>query len=223
MADATLTYPEQRRAVLKAVEHLFRVGALSHSGHANMSMRVDDQRMLLTSNAVLRDLQEDELAVVSFDGRVEEGELEASTQEIAVMHTALYQARPATGAVVHTHSPHVAAFAVAGRPLPCRYETLRRVGQVGDVPVVPWSPPGSDPLVKAIVKAVVDRPDTTAVLLANHGLLAFAATPSGAAMGVIALEEAAEAELSATKIGGAQDFPPGALGGAEAPPTGIRT
>ena len=212
MSDPNLSYPEHRRAVVEAVERLFRVGAVSHSGHANMSVRVDDERMLLTSNAVVRDLQQHELAVVSFDGRVEDGELESSTQEIAVMHAALYQSRPAIGAAVHTHSPHVAAFAVAGRPLPCRYETLRRVGQVGEVPVVGWWPPGSNPLVGAIVEAVASHPGTTAVLLGNHGLLAFARTPAAAAMAVVALEEAAEAELSAATIGGARDFPPGAFG-----------
>jgi len=218
----TLSYPERRREVVEAVERLFRVGAVSHSGHANMSVRVGADRMLLTSNAVVRDLQQHELAVVGFDGRVDEGELESSTQEISVMHGALYQARPAIGAVVHTHSPHVAAFAVAGHALPCRYETLRRVGQVGDVPVVGWSPPGSDPLVGAIVEAVDRHPATTAVLLANHGLLAFAPTPAGAAMVVVALEEAAEAELSAATIGGSRAFPPGASGEAGPSPARIR-
>ena len=220
MSDPILSYPEHRRAVVEAIERLFRVGAVSHSGHANMSVRVDSERMLLTSKAVVRGLQERELAVVSFDGRVEDGELEPSTQEIAVMHAALYQARQAIGAVVHTHSPHVVAFAVAGRPLPCRYETLRRVGQVGEVPVVGWWPPGSDPLVGAIVEAVGRHPGTTAVLLANHGLLAFAPTPAAAALGVVALEEAAEAELSAATIGGARDFPAAAFG--EAAPSPAR-
>jgi L-fuculose-phosphate aldolase len=49
------------------------------------------------------------------------------------------------------------------------------------------------------------------VLLGNHGVLAFAASPQAAAALVTVLEEAAQAELAAEDLGGAQDFPPGAL------------
>jgi L-fuculose-phosphate aldolase len=49
------------------------------------------------------------------------------------------------------------------------------------------------------------------VLLANHGLLVFGADPMSAAQLVIAIEESAEAELAAAVIGGAADFPAGAL------------
>ena len=52
---------------------------------------------------------------------------------------------------------------------------------------------------------------TNAVLLANHGLLVFGPDPLATARLLVAIEEAAEAELAAAAIGGAADFPEGAL------------
>lgn len=49
------------------------------------------------------------------------------------------------------------------------------------------------------------------MLLANHGLLVVAADPVATARLVVAIEEAAEAELAAAAIGEAVGFPEGAL------------
>jgi L-fuculose-phosphate aldolase len=127
------------------------------------------------------------------------------------MHAAVYRARRSVGAVVHTHSPGVTAYALAHVPLPCRYEALLRQGQAEPVPVVQWAPRGSPALAAGITAALAATPATSAVLLGNHGLLAFAADAARAGALVIALEEAARAELAAAKLGGARDFPSGAL------------
>ncbi len=127
------------------------------------------------------------------------------------MHAAVYRARADVGAVVHTHSPNLTAFAVAHQPLPCRYEALLRRGQADEVPVVPWAPRGSELSTTGIVAALDRHPTTFAVLLANHGVLAFASSPSGAATVLVAFEEAAGAELRAAALGGGRDFPEGAL------------
>lgn len=115
------------------------------------------------------------------------------------------------GGVVHTHSPAATAFALAHQPLPCRTEQLLRFGQAEPVPVAPWGPRGSDASVRGIADALANAPGTNAVLLANHGLLAFGPSPLAAARLVIAIEDTAAAELAAARIGGGIDFPPGAL------------
>lgn len=198
---------EQREHVVEAAAVLVRAGVMSHTGHVNFSARIDGDRMLLSSSGLVQDLRAAALAVVRLDGGVDTGTLVSSTQEIVGMHSAVYGARSEVGAVVHTHSPHVTAFALAHRPLPCRYEPLLRHGQVEDVPVVAWAPRGSDASVVGIADALDRRPATQAVLLANHGLLAFGSSPLAAAKLVIILEEAAEAELRAVAIGGAKDLP----------------
>jgi len=207
--DAELSYPEKRNEIVDAIELLFRAGVMSHSGHANFSSRVGDDRLLVTTGAVVRDLQPKALVTAGMNGHVEDGSPEAGTDGVLDMHLTVYHARPDTQAVVHTHSPALTAFALANRPLPCRYETLLRfAGQIGEVPVTPWTPGRRDPeFLQGITDAICGQPTTRAVLLANHGVLGFAASPFAAAMLIIALEEAAQAELSAAMIGGARDLP----------------
>ncbi len=207
----TSSFPRDREAVVEAARTLADSGVMSHTGHVNLSSRADGGRMLLTSHGTVQAVREEALAVVAGDGHVEEGTLDPSTAEIVPMHAAVYQARPGVGGVVHTHSPHLTAFALAGQALPCRYEALLRHGQGQPVPVVAWAPRGSDASVGGIADALDRNPATLAVLLANHGVLAFSSSPVAAAKLVVVLEEAAEAEIRSMVIGGARDLPEGAL------------
>lgn len=202
--------------VVAAARHLFDSGVMSHAGHANLSARLDNQRFVLTTTAMVRDLRPDQLATVTLDGEILEGELGPENAEIVAMHSVIYKARSDVGGIIHTHSPSATAFALAHRPLPCRAEPLLRFGQAEAVPVVAWGPRGSDVSVRGIAATLTDHPTTSAVLLANHGLLAFAADPLATARLVVAIEESAEAELAAEAIGGAVDFPAGALDAVQA-------
>jgi len=197
--------------VVAAARHLFESGVMSHSGHGNLSARLDAERFALTTTGMVRGLRADQLATVNLDGEVLEGVLGLENAEIVGMHSVIYKARSDIGGIIHTHSPAATAFALANRELPCRAEPLLRFGQAQPVPVVAWGPRGSDVSVRGIASAFDEHPTTAAVLLANHGLLAFAPDPLAAAHLVVAIEEAAEAELAATAIGGAVDFPAGAL------------
>lgn len=204
-------HDQERARVVEAVGVLLRAGVMSRTGHINVSCRVADERMVLTARGRAHEVDVDGFGLVGFDGTVVAGGVEPSTQAIVGMHTAVYRERSDVQAVAHTHSPHVTAFALAGRALPCRYEALVRRGQRTAVPVVSWAPRGSEALAEGIADAVRAEPDTQAVLLGNHGLLAFGASPTEVAKLVVVLEEAAEGELRAAALGGAKDLPPQAL------------
>lgn len=201
---------ESAEELVEVAQRLFAAGVMSHSGHANLSARLGGDRFLLTPGFV-RDLRADQVAVVGPDGRAVGGRMVSASTEIVNMHGVVYRARPQVGAVLHTHSPAATAFAVAHRPLPCRTEPMLRFGQAEEVPVVPWGPRGSDVSVRGIAELLDACPTTSAALLANHGLLVFGADPQQAADLLIAIEESAEAELAARALGGAVDFPAGAL------------
>lgn len=211
MTSSDLSYPGLRQAIVGAAQALFANGVMSHTGHANLSARVDDQKMLLTVEGQIRALRPDRLALVGLDRTVLEGDLDPANAEIVAMHSEVYRARPEAGGIIHTHSPGLLAFAMAGRPLPCRYEALLRFGQAADVPVVPWAPRGSERSVGGILDALREHPSTNAVLLGNHGVLVFRRDPNEAASLLTVMEEAAEGELAAATLGGAVSFPPGAL------------
>ncbi len=207
-----LSYSTAREQLVQAAQRLMQAGVMSHSGHGNMSMRLPEAGlMLLTSISHLTHLTAEQLVVVTFDGEVVEGTIEPTTREIVGMHSCVYRARNDVNTVIHTHSPRTTSFALAHRPLPCVYEAFLRFGITEDIPVAPWGPRGSDESIASIVEQLHKHPTVPAVLLANHGLLAFSRDPLSTAQLIIIIEEAAQLTLDAQTIGGAKDFPADAL------------
>lgn len=207
--DSTMALREQ---LVEAVQRLLQAGVMSHSKHGNMSARLPGtEQMLLTATGLHSSLSVGDIPIVTFDGEVISGTLDPTTREIVGMHSSVYRARAEVNSVMHTHSPHVTSFALAHQPLPCAYEALLRFGITVDIPVADWAPRGSRESVTNIIDQVTKHPDAPAVLLANHGLLAFGRDPLMTAFLIISMEEAAGMTLEARKLGGEQGFPDGAL------------
>jgi L-fuculose-phosphate aldolase len=78
-------------------------------------------------------------------------------------------------------------------------------GLADGVPVAAYGPRGSDEAVSNIRRAV--RPGVPAVLLANHGVLVFHRTADLAILIGGVVEEAAEAAINATALGGPVEIP----------------
>ena len=202
---------ELRGLLVEAAQALFGAGVMQASGHGNMSALTGPDRMLLTRGGNMRSVTADDFVEVTFDGVGLDGQLEPSSREIVGMHACVYRERPGTGAVIHTHSPHATGFALANEPLPCAYEALLRFGVTDAVPVAGWAPRGSPESVANIVGQIRANPSAPAVLLGNHGLLAWGADPLAAARLIVIMEEAAQMTLAARRLGGERPFPPGAL------------
>ena len=209
---AQLSYPKLREQLVQAARRLSHAGVLSHSGHGNLSMRLPEQgQMLLTSVGHITELTPEQLVVVTFDGEVVEGTLDPVAREIVGMHACVYQERSDVHSVIHTHSPRVTSFALAHQPLPCVYEAFLRFGITEDIPVAAWAPRGSQEAVAYIVEQLRQHPSVAAVLLANHGLLAFSSDPLSTAQLIIIMEESAQLTLDARTLGGEKPFPANAL------------
>lgn len=207
-----LSYGALREQAVQAAQRLQQAGVLSHSGHGNLSIRLPEPNlMLLTSVSHLSHLASEQLVVVTFDGEVIEGKLDPASREIVGMHSCVYRNRQNAGAVIHTHSPRATSFALAHQPLPCVYEAFLRFGITDDVPVAAWSPRGSQDAVNFIVEQLQKHPTVPAVLLANHGVLAFGGDALATAQLIIIMEEAARLTLDARTLGGEQPFPADAL------------
>jgi L-ribulose-5-phosphate 4-epimerase len=206
------SYGSQRQAILDAADLLVRSGVLSHSNHGNSSVRLPDgDSMLITGASSLFGQTPGTLAVLDLDGNLKEGVLLSTSAEIVSMHAIVYKLRPDVGAVIHTHSPKVSTYAMAHAPMPIHYEGLLRQGVSSPIPVAAWGPRGSRESILNIEKALASAPDAPAVLLANHGLLAWGRDQMAAARLIISLEEAAEMMLRAEHLGGSKDLPSGAL------------
>lgn len=197
-----------------AVEVLRNGGALVRSSHANLSVRLEGDRVAMTRRSTVADLETHDpqaLCIVGLDGKVLEGDVDPAMEEIIAMHTRIYQARPDVGAVIHTHAPHLTAFAIAHRALELVHEPMLRVGVTRPVAVVPWGPRGSAESVEGIVDRAQASEGVKAVLLANHGVLAFADDALLTARVMVTLEEAAFLAILAGSLGGAKALPDSAV------------
>jgi L-fuculose-phosphate aldolase len=205
----TLNHLTLRQAVIDGANSLVRTGAISMSHHGNFSVRVPGtDTILLTATSSFDKLQPENLALLDLEGRLLEGEINPTNAEIVHMHAIVYKQRPETGAVVHTHSTYATSFALASRSLPCTYEALVRADMTDGVPLAHYGPRGSEESVANIATALQAAKRTKAVLLENHGVLAFGADPAAAARANLIVEEAAQMAIFAEVLGGAKLISP---------------
>ena len=192
--------------VIAAAAAVIGGGAISTNGHGNVSVRVPgSDEMYFTSAPSLRGLTASGVARVGLDGALREGVLPPIQGAVVAMHTAMYEDHEDVGCVIHTHSPYATAYAVANRPIECWIEALAMFGLPDGVPVAGYAPRGSAEAVANIRAAVI--PGNPAVLLANHGVLVFHRTPELAVLAGGVIEEAAQASINASGIGGPVAIP----------------
>jgi len=167
----------------------------------NISARVDAEHFVVSAGGVpYGELHVDDHPVV----RIADGSwrgLRPPTSELAV-HLAVMRAMPAVGAVVHTHSPHAAGYAVARRPLEfvCNENIGPRAARI--LVTEPYEPPGSPGLGEAVLAAFARQPGSRACLLANHGTVAIGDTLAAAYVVAQQVEWIAEVSLHAERLGG---------------------
>jgi len=163
-----------RRAVLEAARAMDRAGLVEGTA-GNLSARTPADEVVLTPTAMAyAEMKLEDLVVCDLDGRILAGHRDPTTE--IDLHLACLRRHRDVAAVVHSHALHASMFAVAQEPIPCVVEELELyVG--GDVLVAPYHRTGSAALAEAVAERLGDR---AAVLLANHGLVTVAATPSEA-------------------------------------------
>ena len=104
----------------------------------------------MLSGSSLQGLSAEKFARIDLSGQIIDGRLEPTASEIIEMHTAVYKLRADVGSVIHTHSPHATAYAVAGKPMECFSSALARLGITNPIPVTKFGPRGSDLAVRSI-------------------------------------------------------------------------
>jgi L-fuculose-phosphate aldolase len=196
--------------LIRTVQAVSASGAISMSNHGNVSLRVPGRdELLFTAGGSLSGFDRSGIVRLALDGTLLDGELPPIAAAVVDMHSAIYQERPDTRCVIHTHSPFATAFAVAGRPIECWTEAFGIFGLEDGVPVAAYGPRGSRESVDNIRAVLGAR--TQAVLLANHGVLAFHRTAAETVTLGVVIEEAAQSGVYAAGIGGAQVIDPGML------------
>ncbi len=201
-------YSKQIEEILEAAEQVVESGIMTKSLHGNISVKAPDMdAFLLTAGGTLGRLKRKNIALFGYDGRLLDGTVEPVGAEIVQMHAVVYRTRPGFTSVIHTHSPFATGFAVAGQAIPAAYEALIRAGMSEGVPLAPYGPRGSQQSVENIAGVLRTYDKIRAVLLANHGVLAFGDSVTAAVRANMVVEESAEIVLRAHGVGGVQPIP----------------
>lgn len=156
---------QARELVAAFSRRLYERGLVS-SVAGNVSLREGELVYIKPTGLSLGELSADDIVVTDLQGRQISGGGRPSSE--LPMHLAILRADPSVRAVVHTHSPLAVAFAVAGQGLPAL--TTEAEMLLGDVPLVPYEPPGSAALGVAVA-GYVSR--CRAVLLERHGVVSW--------------------------------------------------
>ncbi len=183
-----------REEICRVGRSLFERGYV-HATAGNISVRLPDGFLITPTDACLGFLEPANLARVNAAGEQTGGDRASKT---LALHRRIYAADPAAMCVIHTHSTHLVALALAGvwsaadivPPI-----TPYFVMKVGHVPLIPYRRPG-DPLAAEAVARTIEAArergtPIRAVMLDRLGPNVWHATPAAAMATLEELEETA--------------------------------
>lgn len=173
------------------------------AGDGNISVRIAPDRILATPSGVSKGWMTPEMIVlVDLEGRPLETTKYRVSSEFP-MHQIIYRHRPDIHAVVHAHPPHATGFAVAGLALD-KAILSEVVLTLGCVPLARYGTPSTDELTAAIEPYLAYH---DALLMANHGAVAYAETIEKAFNKLETLEHTARISLIARSLGNENTLP----------------
>ena len=182
---------QSRQAIVDLGKSMFE-RRLTFGSSGNISVRLDDGWLMTPTNVSLGKLDPDRLTRLDVDGKFVSGD--TPTKE-AFLHLAMYRERASAGAVVHLHATHSVAVSCLEDVNPADVLppiTAYYVMRVGQLPLVPYFPPGDPELGEAIGRLASRH---ASMLLANHGPVVAGTSLDAAANAMEELEETARLYL----------------------------
>ena len=196
---------------LQARKLIIEIGKLLYersyvvSSDGNISCRLDENTILATPTMTCKGrMMEDGLALTDLDGKALNDKKASS--ELA-MHLLIYKMRPDINAVCHAHPPHGTAFSAAGLAIdaPILSEVILTLGCV---PLTSYGTPSTNELTDSM-KPFVEHHN--ALLMANHGAVAYGRDLWEAFDRLETLEHTAKIAILSRALGGANDLPKEAI------------
>jgi L-fuculose-phosphate aldolase len=183
-------------------EEIVRFGRMLHdrglvaATDGNLSVRLDEKRILVTPTAMSKGMMKtSDMVTVDMEGRRLSGRRHVSS-EIG-MHLLIYRLRPDVQGIVHAHPPTATGFAACGvaltEPLVCEV-----VIGLGSIPLARYGTPGTPELTDALEPLVRDF---DAILMKNHGVVAYGKDLSCAYMKMETVEHFARIAFVAHMLG----------------------
>lgn len=175
-----------------------RMAQLTPGKSGDYSLRRAGRLAVTPTGMRYEELGARDFPVIDSESDVVKGSLEPSSE--LPMHRTLYGELDC-GAIVHTHSHWATTLAALGESLSYVHYAAALAGP--EVPVVEYHPYGTDALANAVLEAF-RRVETSACLLANHGLLALGDTLEDAFDVAEAVEFTARIQCQARMLGDPQ-------------------
>jgi len=162
----------------------------------NLSVRLSDERILATPTCMSKGmLRPTDIVTVDMDGHQLTGRRTASSE--LGMHLLIYKLRPDVRAIVHAHPPTATGFAAAGmalnQPLVCEV-----VIGLGSIPLAGYGTPGTSELTESLEPLI---PQYDAILMSNHGVVAYGESLDQAYMKMETVEHFAQIALVTHLLG----------------------
>lgn len=192
-----------REEVAAANRMLPRAGLVTmHSGNASGYLPEADVLVIKPSGMDYEAITPENLVAV----RVSSGEVLGSQLRPSVdlpHHLFLYRHLEGVRGVIHTHSNYATAFAAVGKPIPlCLTAIADEFG--AEIPCSPYVDNEGEHIGEAILKF---RNRAPSILLGNHGVFAWGATPTAALKAAVMTEDVAKTVWLALQIGQPQPIP----------------
>jgi L-fuculose-phosphate aldolase len=195
------TEQEHRDDLVRVCRLIYEKGWVA-ANDGNMSIRLDDNRVLCTPTALSKGVVTlDDLIECDMCGSKVSGQREC-TSEIA-MHLTIYSLRPDVRSVVHAHPPVATGFASAGRALD-KALLPEVIIQLGAVPLAAYGLPGTPALCDGMLPFI---PNYDALLLENHGCTSYGKDIWQAFYRMETVEHFARITFVAEMLGGARALP----------------
>ena len=162
----------------------------------NLSVRLKQDRILVTPTGLSKgSMRPADLVIVDLEGKQVAGRRHV-TSEIG-MHLMIYRTRADVKAIVHAHPPTATGFAAAGialtEPLVCEV-----VMGLGCIPLARYGTPGTAELEQSLEPY---GPKYDAILMSNHGVVAYGDTLEHAYMKMETVEHFAQISLVTHMLG----------------------
>jgi L-fuculose-phosphate aldolase len=195
---------QARHEVHEAACRLVRDGLVVGSA-GNISARVDAHHVVVTAGGVPYDkLEAADHPVVDVRDGSWEGPRKPTSE--LPLHLGVMASMPGVHAIVHTHSRHAAAFAVARIDL--SFIMNENMGPAAEhVFVTPYAMPGTNELATAALATFARQPGSRACLLANHGVVAIGPDVDAAYLIAAQVEWIAEVSYLARTLGHQEVLP----------------
>ena len=184
---------EKRQSIIDACRSMNMLG-INQGTSGNISLRHGEGLLITPTSTPYEAMAPEQIVFMDLDGSHDAAQRPSSEWRF---HLDILRARPEVNAVVHAHPPYSTILAIMGLEIPpIHYMIACARGDA--IRVAPYATFGTQELSDNALAALEGR---CACLLANHGVVAFAATIEQAVVLAEKVEELARTYWQALQVG----------------------